>query len=327
MYEKLIQEHYGLNVLREMGFGAGSRVYLIETAKGRFLLKFPEESAWKHPALEPKVCDHLWQQGIPVCSFVPGVDGETVQWDAEGRFFTLQRYFEGMSYPTGGLPENLLFASAMLLGRLHMTLADFPALPEGVGCVSGRRAKLQEALDVCGKTLALALERGEAEVAEDARDRLKLLEAYAQEPFPAERLTTVNSHGDYRVQQLICALDGIRAVVDWTSASTQPAAWELLRSFAYAAPFLPDGRLDRELLRRYIRAYQVCGRLNEDDLALMPRLLLRQLAASDCGMQYLEAAPARRGRLWEQLRFDAKLRSALQREEQELSDFLASLAG
>lgn len=314
MYETLIQEHYGLPVLRELGFGAGSQVYLMETPKGRLLLKFPEESAWKHPALEPRVCDHLWEKGIPVCSFLPGLDGETVQWDAGGRFFTLQRYFEGASYPTGSLPENLLFASAMLLGRLHMSLADFPALPEGEGCAFCRRPKLEEALEQCKKTLELASERGEEDVAEDARERLQLLEVYVQEDFPAERLTMVNSHGDYRVQQLICALDGIRAVVDWTSASTQPAAWELLRSFAYAAPFLPDGRLDREKLRSYIRAYQVCGKLNEDDLALMPRLLLRQLAGSDCGMRYLEASPAQRGRLWEQLSFNAKLRNALLRE-------------
>lgn len=44
-------------------------------------------------------------------------------------------------------------------------------------------------------------------------------------------------------------------MIDWTTACVHPVIWEIMRSFVYGAPCCADGKIDPQLLERYIAAY------------------------------------------------------------------------
>ena len=288
MDERLLQAQYGLHLqgARKSAVGAGSDTWFLDCAEGPFVLKYPAASAINHPQLEPALCAFLRKRGIPACDFLPSRSGAYLSRDTDGRVFSLQRRLPGVTPAWHTASKTLLLESAEMLGRIHRTLRDYPPLPEGIGAGFFRYMTPEHALASYQRSLGMALDRGDGEIAAELRWRMALMEQLPTPDFDLTRLTRCNTHGDYFISQFLCENGHLSAVIDWTTACVHPAIWEIMRSFVYAAPECRAGTVDRALLAEYVRAYCQASALNADDLQNLERLYWYQIAVCDYYGQY-----------------------------------------
>ena len=94
----------------------------------------------------------------------------------------------------------------------------------------------QRALESYRRSVAAALRLGDTESAADLNWRIGLIARFPTWQFDLNRLTCRNTHGDYFISQFLCTDGHLTAVIDWTPACVHPVIWEVMRSFAYAAP-------------------------------------------------------------------------------------------
>ena len=296
MFEELLFRQYGLHVhhARRAPTGAGSDTWFLTCAEGDYVLKFPACGAIDHPEAEPELCAFLRAHGIPACAFLKNSAGEFLSQDERGRVFTVQRRFPGDTPDWNTASEVLLLESAELLGKIHAVLQAYPPLPEGIGAGFFAHMIPRRALESYRRSLAAALQLGDAESAEELEWRIALMERFPAWRFDLNQLTCRNTHGDYFISQFLCENGHLTAVIDWTATCVHPVIWELMRSFVYAAPCCADGRIDRQLLARYVHAYCRYGTLNGYDLENLERLYLYQIAVCDYYGQYYASTAANR---------------------------------
>lgn len=306
---KILQQHYGLTPLsmEKTTVGAGSDTYFVTCSEGKYVVKYPAESAINHPEAEPELCEHLLAKGLPVCQFLRNKDGGYLTGDERGRQFHVQRFIEGRVYDLNTAPEWLLEASAGMLGKLHAALKGYPGLPVGIGAGFFRYMTPAKALASYKKSLAIAQSRAETDIVADLQYRIGLMERFPAYQFDLERLTCGAAHGDYFISQLICGENRINAVIDWTTACVHPLVWEIVRSYVYAAPSCADGGIDMEEFIRYVAQYQRYAPLTRYDLLCMVRLFYYQIAVCDYYGQYYASQADNRHIYLHQAVFSTKL--------------------
>lgn len=296
MLEAMLQAQYGLHMehAERSAAGAGSDTWFLRCTEGAYVLKYPSASAINHPEAEPALCAFLRAHGIPACAFLKNRAGSCISQDAEGRCFTVQRRFPGVTPDWNSASETLLLESAALLGRIHRVLQAYPALPVGIGVDFFAHMTLQRARESYRRSLEIAVRRGDDAIAAELAWRIGLTERFPAWTFDLEKLTCRNTHGDYFISQFLCENGHLTAVIDWTTACVHPVIWELMRSFVYGAPCCADGTIDRGLLERYLDAYSRDGTLRAYDRDNLERLYLYQIAVCDYYGQYYASTAANR---------------------------------
>lgn len=306
---QLLQEHYNItpSSLSRASLGAGSDTWFVTTQDARYVLKFPEVSGMNHPENEPSLCAHLRASGIPACEFIPNCTGSFLSRDDQGRLFHLQRFVAGTVYAWNTVPNVLLNKTAGMLGRIHAALSDYPTLPEGIGAGFFRYMTPQKAYASYLRSLSIAESRSEHDITMELRWRIGLMERFPDYRVDPSNLRCLNTHGDYTISQLICSGSDISAVIDWTTACVHPAIWELMRSYAYAAPECANGQIDREAFIRYVAEYCRFSPLGSYDLECLAPLFYYQIAVCDYYGQYYASTAANRQLFLAQARLSTRL--------------------
>ncbi len=288
--EQLLATRYRFGPVQQIDELAGGdgHCYHLVTADRELVLKEMARNGMNRPEMEPVVVAQLAHDGIPTACFYKTVEGSYV-WEWKGKAFHLQQFIPGQIYGRNMAPAWLLSDSAELLGRVHRSLSQLPPLDEGIGPAWYQGFHAEEAQRSYQRTESLAEEMGQPQMAVDARYRRAALPLLERLSFDFGRLTRRNTHGDYRVQQLICDQGHIRAVIDLTTACVHPAIWEVLRSYTFADPQCAEGEIHVEHLKEYIARYLVHGYLTAYDLRMMPAFYLYQLLRSNYIQQYLDA--------------------------------------
>lgn len=309
MFEAILQEQYGLRLLHAQRFptGAGSDTWALRCAEGNYVLKFPAASTINHPEAEPELCAFLRIHGVPACDFLKNNKGSYLSQDTDGRTFTVQRRFPGITPEWNSASETLLIESAELLGKIHRVLRTYPTLPEGIGANFFANMTPQHALQSYRRSLAAAIRNGDTENAADLEWRIGFMERFPAWQFDLSRLTLGNTHGDYFISQFLCTDGHLTAVIDWTAACVHPVIWELMRSFVYSAPCCADGQIDRQLFDRYLDAYCRYGQLNAYDLENLYRLYFYQILVCDYYGQYYASDMRNRNIYLKQAKFATML--------------------
>ena len=318
MFESILQKQYGLRLYhaQRVSTGAGSDTWFLDCAEGNYVLKSPSVSVINHPEAEPKLCEFLRMHGIPACDFLKNKTGDYLSQDTDGRIFTVQRRFSGITPEWNSMPETLLMESAELLGKIHSVLQAYPALPEGIGACFFANMTPQHALQSYRHSLATAIRLGDTQSAAELEWRIGFMERFPAWQFELKKLTLRNTHGDYFISQFLCENGHLLAVIDWTTACVHPVIWEIMRSFVYGAACCADGKIDEQLLIRYIDAYCRYGTLNDYDLENLYRLYFYQIAVCDYYKQYYASHMENRNIYLKQAQFATKLlkNTALLRE-------------
>lgn len=289
----LCREHYGLRISSAERLALGTaNCYRVSDGSGYYFLKefqsgFGAEALMREAALT----DFLAGAGIPTARFIRASDGHPYV-RISGRFVCLEEYIDGISYGYDDFPSELMPEAAALLGRLHNTLVGYelPIDMAGEWLDGYSYASAERQYD--SLLAALECHRGDAHydrIKSDLRFKRALLSDCDELKEYYRRVSYKPTHGDYQGCQLICGDGHIRAVVDFSSARTLPAVWEIMRSYVQTSAYCREcAKIDAEGLYRYVGEYMKHSMLTKAELAAMPYVYLFQLARSRYGyLQYL----------------------------------------
>ena len=98
-----------------------------------------------------------------------------------------------------------------------------------------------------------------------------------------QKLTIMNSHGDYSVQQLIYNDKEETTVIDFETAKKLPIIWEVMRSYSYIDKEAKNGNLNLNTLVDYVKEFSKYVKLNEYDLKYAAKIYLIQIVSSPFG--------------------------------------------
>ena len=84
-----------------------------------------------NPDEEVRICEKLLEKGIPVCRFIPNKQGKMISTDENGRQFTLQHFYEGVTYGYNEAPVDLQAQLASFLAKIHEAMKDIEKMATG----------------------------------------------------------------------------------------------------------------------------------------------------------------------------------------------------
>ena len=271
---QLIQQNFNIEIIKTEKISDhfdynDSRVYLIESAAEKYVLK--ETAPDGKLEDESSLMDHLINKGIKVPKIYRTETGGHIA-AGNGLTYILYEFIEGRIFDLNTAPDWFLTKSAQTLGRIHDALKDYKDMPIEIGHEIFLEKELasekQYVLDkikqgVNGTSLTAAL-----------NERLRHMERVSSYRFDCDKFTYVNTHGDFYISQIIVK-DGEFVTIDWTQFGRNPACFEVLVSYAYAAPECRDGVIDPAKFKPYLDEYLKYApvKLTDYDLKMMPYLL------------------------------------------------------
>ena len=220
-----------------------------------------------------------------------GISEKTVsKWECgNGRRFTVQHFYEGITYDYNEATENMQKESAALLARIHVAMKDMENIPIGIGRDFFIYRKPEYMKDSYTDTLQQAIDNGDTDIAAAIRSNMRIVEAIPSYEFDINKFSCGNTHGDYMISQLIWLDDKINGIIDWTCACKHPYIWEIVRSYVFMAPEVRQGELSIEALMRYIIDYMEFSPLNSYDIENAGKLFYYFLAVCNFYGQYYDS--------------------------------------
>lgn len=289
----LLHSHYGITVrsVARIKLGSANCYHIKDSEKSYFLKEFQSKFTADSVLQEAALVDHLVQNGFPAARFYRTDRGEAVI-TYRDHLICLEEFIEGQTYGYNDLPASLLPEVARTLGRLHTALRSYPlSVHRGedwlVSYADGKAAAQYDAL------LTLAAQSPPDACSEriiaDLQYKRELVGRCAQYLRYHDGITYTPSHGDFQGCQLVWQGNTVKAVIDFSSARTLPAVWEIMRSYVQSsAACRAHPVIEIDALCAYVMEYLRFAPLTRTDLTAMPYVYLCQLARSRFGYtQYL----------------------------------------
>lgn len=306
--------------------GAGGLTYFVSAGDKRYVVKYPSDHEMNHSDVEIRVCEILLKKGIPACRFVPNKQGKKLSIDENGRRFTVQEFYDGITYAYHEAPVRLQTESAVYLAKIHTAMKELEDIPVGIGAEFFRYRKPEYMKEAYEKTLCKAMESGDAEIALQIRSNLSVIDAMPAYEFDIERFSCGNTHGDYMISQIIWKEDKINGIIDWTCTCRHPYIWEIVRSYVFMAPEVKQGKIKIDSLIRYISDYLTYGSLNAYDIENAGTLFFYFLAVCNFYGQYYDSISRHRTIYLEQARMASGLLVWFAEHVDELNEKLCCLS-
>ncbi|MDF2936784.1 MAG: aminoglycoside phosphotransferase [Paenibacillaceae bacterium] len=284
----LLNQWYDIGHIRSimpLPGGYGGSVYSVVSDNGEFILKDIDQNGMNHPENEGRILETLRLAGLPVARICPTKEGEPVVRQG-GHVYHLQTRIQGNSCQRNTAPEWLLYELGHTLGKIQFHMGSLDPLPTGMGQGFFDYVTPERAIRSHQATLEQALACGHTETIRAIQYKMRLLESYPDIKFDLSQLTCCNTHGDFKLQQVISGDNRINGIIDFTSACFHPMCWELIRSYLSADPDCAEGKLHIGHFQRYVSRFLEYGRLNSLDIKLMPQLYYYQILTSDYFAQY-----------------------------------------
>lgn len=233
----------------------------VSTSSGRMVMKWSVAPA-RFPRLAAlaQVTAWLEQRGLPVSAPVATLDGR-VQVEVDGASLGLQREIDGNILDTSQSLQ--VRAAGAVLAQLHDALAMYPEADQ----VPGLAAPSTHLAD----QIIGWLESCPTHVPATACDALRRLVADAH----PSSLPTQLVHGDYRSANVLCAVPGIAAVIDFEEARFDHRIVELARSAVMLGTRFRDwGPVSPEVRATFLDGYQSKRRLTPAEASWWDALVL-----------------------------------------------------
>ena len=278
---QLLQHNFNMNIVNieiitDHTNNNDSKVYLVETATEKYVLKEmgPDDKLED----ESKLISHLLSKGIKVPKIYHTNAGHHII-TAGGLQHTLYEFIEGTILGLNTAPDWFLLKSAQTLGRIHSALHDYKHMPIEIGPEIFSEEELASEEQFISDRLAKAEERNDVPLAMALHERLKHIKRVSGFKFDCSKFTYVNTHGDFFINQIIVKEDDF-VTIDWTQFGRNPACFEVLISYTYAAPECKSGAIDIVKFKPYLDEYQKYApfKLTHYDLKMMPCLLYHHCA-------------------------------------------------
>jgi len=268
---QLISHNYGIDVtgIKLVSDQGEAKVYMLESPTGKYALKeFDDIFELKH---ERDVCDMVAGKGVNLPKIYDAKSGRHIVHN-NGLTYILYDFIEGTRYELNTAPEWFLMKQVQTLGQIQSALRDYKQLPMDFEPSFFSQEEYTKSEHSALEKLRLAEENEDKALVQALNERLKHIRRISAFEFDCGRLTYVNSHGDFYINQIIVR-DGEFVVIDWSDPYYLPACYEVLMSYTYAAPECKGGVIDVERFKPVLREYLKYVTLSQYDIKMMPYLL------------------------------------------------------
>jgi homoserine kinase type II len=246
------------------------------TARGAYFLKgyrYPEPPP---VAREHRVIAYVRERGVPALSPLPGPAGETFL-KVGGRFWAVYPRVDARQPEPAEMTPPLARELGLTLGRIHVALADFPAVealsyPVKVTWDSARAAgEMAEYEAMIARRPAL--DPFDQHTLSSFGYRRTLLASGVPDSAAFAQLPSQLLHGDFHERNLFVTADGrVEHVIDWELTGRGPRAWEIIRALDVALGLRRDMEAGGDLLRAFVAGYASAAPLTQSECAAMPDL-------------------------------------------------------
>lgn len=287
---KILKEKYGMlpDEVAEVNRGTAN-IFKIKTEKGNFILKeFNEKRTVESVEKETNIINFLKKRNINVPKYIKTVN-DKFYIENEGRIIILQEFVDGYTMENNTVDDyKRIIESATLLGKVSKELREYPELSEeNIIEKQFSKENLQNKI-VKMKKLKEELKDDNIyknKIEQDLDFKIKVSEELESKfDFSIIRkMTIINGHGDYSIQQLIYNDKKETTVIDFETAKKLPIVWEVMRSYSYIDKEAKDGNLNIKTLVEYFKEFSKFIKLNEYDLKYAAHIYLIQLICSPFG--------------------------------------------
>lgn len=290
----LLMQHYGIHFVsaHKLELGTANCYRIFDGEKYYFLKEFQSSFSASDIIREAELLEFLSESDIPTTRFYKTIQNEYVI-KYENHLICLEEYIEGQAYNYDNLPYHLLPQVAKMLGKLHYALRDY-SLPIDMSDAWINSFSSEKVVAEYDALIEIAKNKENdkyiAQIVEDLEYKKQLAVRCENYKKYYNGITYCATHGDYQGCQMIFDGEEIKAIIDFSSASTLPVTWEIMRSYVQSSEQCRNyARVDIDGFCNYVREYMKYTRLTKADMISMPYVYLFQLARSKYGYpQYLK---------------------------------------
>lgn len=265
-----------------------ANLFKVETENNTYILKeFNSDKTLETINKEVKIINFLQSKGFSVPNCIPLSNGKYYSIYNE-KIIILQQYIEGYTIENNTGDYKKTIESAMILGRLTKEMKEYEGLSEeGIIEKWFSRESTQNAIK--------KLEEEKTRIRDDNEHKQQFIKDFTDKILIAgellgtfdfriiRKMSIMNTHGDYSLQQLIYSKNHPTSVIDFETAKKMPIVWEIMRSYSYIDEKAKGGNIDINNLIEYFKEFSKYVELNEYDLRYAPHIYLIQLIGSTFG--------------------------------------------
>ncbi len=323
----ILKEKYNKKVIQSNEINRGTaNIYKIETEEGNYILKEFSEGRTKESIIkEINIINFLKERNVKVPIYIKTLD-DKYYIEYKDRVIILQEYIDGFTMENNTGDYNKTIESAKILGKLTKELKDYEGLEED-GIIERWFSKesIEKGINKMKKLLNDINEDNSYKdtFIKDINDKIKISEELVN-TFDfniVRKMTILNAHGDFSVQQLIYKEGEETTVIDFETAKKLPIVWEVIRSYSYIDKQASEGNLNIDTLVEYFKEFYKYIKLNEYDLKYAAHIYLIQIISSVFGYKQYNNDYSLTG-LLEFALFRTKLCRFLYNNIEEISDRL-----
>lgn len=288
--KELLKENYGIEVLKveEINRGTANIFKIDSTDNNKYILKEFSEGRTKESVIkETDIINFLNKKNIKVPIYIKSKLNESYI-EYKNRVIILQEFIDGYTMENNTGNHEKTIESAKILGKMTKALEEYEGLSEdGIIDKWFSKESLQNGIK---KMLDLQNKLNEDNpyketFYKDLNEKIKISKDL-EKNFDfgnIRKMTIMNAHGDYSVQQLIYQDNAETTVIDFETAKKLPIIWEVMRSYSYIDKEAKNGELNIDTLIEYVREFSKYIKLNEYDLKYAAHIYLIQTVSSVFG--------------------------------------------
>lgn len=287
--KRILEDNYNIETSKVTKIDRGTaNIFEVQSKEKKYILKeFSEGRSEDSVIKETNIINFLKDRNIKVPVYIKSTQGNFYI-KFENRIIIVQEYVDGYTMENNTGDYNKTIESATILGKMTKELKDYTGLEED-GIIEKWFSKeslengITKMLDLKSKLNADNPYKSIFE--KDLEDKINmskdLIENFKFDII--QKLTIMNSHGDYSVQQLIYNDKEKTTVIDFETAKKLPIIWEVMRSYSYIDKEAKNGNLNLNTLVDYVKEFSKYVKLNEYDLKYAAKIYLIQIVSSPFG--------------------------------------------
>lgn len=286
----IVKKKYNIDIYQIKKLDRGSaNIYSLNEEKyilKEFQSKYNKEEIDKEIA----IINHLKKDEIPVPGYIKTINGE-YSFLYEDKIITMQKFIKGYIIESNTGNKAQIIESAKYLGKIVKSLNNLDIeLPNNDVSSWYSLNTINESIEKQEQLLKKVSKENNEQIYNDLTDKINMLK-YVKDNLDfsdMDKMTIMNTHGDYNVLQFIYENGKIKAIIDFVSACKMPVAWEIIRSYSYIDKKAKNGEIDIDNLVEYVKTFTNYVKLNEYDYKFMSYLYLIQILTSTFGYkQYI----------------------------------------
>lgn len=286
---RILQNQYLIKPIEFIEINRGTaEIYKVTTEKDEYILKIFSQGRTKESILkEVSIIEFLERKEIKVPKYIKTKNGEYYT-KYNNQYVILQEFIDGYTMENNICEYNQVIESATILGKLTNALKEYQGLEdEGIIEKWFSKESIEKGL-VKIKELNQNLKNNN-EYSSKIRQDLDFKEKLSTELLNdfkfdvINKMTILNSHGDYSVQQLIYNDNKETTIIDFETAKKLPIVWEVVRSYSYIDKDAKNGEFNINTLVDYFNEFSKYVVLNKYDIVYAIDIYLIQLVSSVFG--------------------------------------------